>query len=133
MPDTLVTDTHAFLLYLAGDRKGLGAKALRAYDHADRGEGAILVPVPTLLEVLIAAERGLVRLEDGPRAWTARLRAHPGFAVVELTAEVVQRAAELSWLPAGTDRLIAATALRHRAILITRRAEFGRAGLATLW
>ena len=133
MADTLVTDTHAFLLHLTGDRKGLGSRALRAFDHADRGEGVILVPVTSVQEVLDAEERGWVLLEDGPLAWTARLRAHPGFDIAELSAEVLHRAAELSFLPDRSTRLIAATVLQHRGFLLTRDPAFERAGVPSVW
>lgn len=133
MADVLVTDTGALLLHLLGERRGLGAAALRAFDRADRGERVILVPVTALLEVLTAAERGWILLEDGPTSWTARLRAHPGFEVVDLNAEVVHRAAELSFLPGEANRLVAATVLQHRGRLLTRDAAFARAGIDTLW
>ncbi len=133
MPDALVTDTHAFLLHLTGDRKGMGAAALRAYDQADAGQAVIVVPVTALMEVLGAAERGRIRLEDGPVAWTTRLRAHPGFEVADLTADVVQRASEMPFLRQPADRLIAATALQHRAFLISGDPSFERAGVRTIW
>jgi PIN domain nuclease of toxin-antitoxin system len=131
--DLLVTDTHALLLHLTGDRKGLGTQASLAFDRADRGEAPILVPVTALLEVLAAVGRGWVLLEDGATAWTARFRAHPGFEVAELSADIVQQAAELSFLPGEANRLIAATTLRHRGRLLTRDPAFARAGVDTVW
>lgn len=133
MADVLVADTPSLLLHLVGERKALGAAALRAFDRADRGEGVILVPVTVLLEVLAAAERGWVLLEAGPTAWTARLRAHPGFEVVELSAEVVHRAADLSFLPGEANRLVAATTLQHRGLLLSDDPAFARAGIDTVW
>lgn len=133
MADVLVADTPALLHHLIGDRTSLGGTALRAFDAADRGEGRIVVPVTVLLDVLAAADRGWLLLEDGPTAWTARLRAHPGFEVVQLTAEVAHRAAELSFLPGEARRLVAATTLQHRGRLLTRDPAFARAGIDTVW
>lgn len=133
MSDLLVTDTHALLWHLTGAGRKLGRAARRCFERAETGRTVLLVPVTVLVEVLEGVGRGRLRPAGGFGAWVERLRAHPGYRVVDLTAETVLRAAELMAVPDRADRLIAATALEHGVPLITRDPALRDVGVETVW
>ncbi len=133
MADRFATDTHALLWHLTGARRKLGRHARRAFDRAEAARVVVLVPVIVLAEILDGFARGRLQIAGGFAAWTARLRAHPGYEVAELTAEIVLRSSDLLAIPERSDRLIAATALEHDVPLITRDPELKSAGVEVVW
>lgn len=133
MADRFVTDTHALLWHLSGAKRKLGRNARRAFDRAESGRSIILVPVMVLAEVLEGFAKERLHLDGSFAQWTARLRAHPGYEVADLTAEVILRSAELMSVPERTDRLIAATALELGVPLITRDPELRGVGVEVVW
>lgn len=133
MADRFATDTHALLWHLTGTRRKLGRHARRAFDRAEAARAVVLVPVIVLAEILDGFARGRLHLEGGFAAWTGRLRAHPGYGVVDLTADIVLRSSDLLSVPERADRLIAATALEHDVPLITRDPELKSAGPELVW
>lgn len=133
MAEAPVTDTHALLWHLTGARRKLGRRARAAFDRAEEGRSLVLVPVVVLFEVLDAWARGRLRLDGGFAVWTKRLRAHPGYEVVDLTADIVVRSSELLAVPERADRLIAATALERGGRLITRDPQLAGVGVPTMW
>lgn len=134
MPELLVTDTHALLWHVVGPRTRLGRNARRAFERAEAGRAVVIVPVVVLVELLDGVARGRLSLDGGFAAWTARLRAHPGYDLADLSADIVVRSSELLSIPDRADRLIAATAAHLECPLVTRDPEIAKsAGVEVVW
>ncbi len=55
-----VTDTHAFVWYLAEDER-LGSSAKAVFEQADRGVAVIIIPAVALAEALYLTDKGKVK------------------------------------------------------------------------
>ena len=129
-----VTDTHALIWYAQGRSRKLGRRARAAFEQAESGASVIYVPVLSLVELLEAVQRGVLRLNAAPREWVRALFSTGAFLQAPLTAEIAVSAAELTGIPERGDRLIAATAVTLGLPLITRDATIAQAaGVAVIW
>jgi PIN domain nuclease of toxin-antitoxin system len=106
-----VTDTHAVLWYLSGDKR-LSRRARTAFLRAKDGYGQIIVPSIVLVEAVFILQRQrvssdvierLLNLPDSPDA---------GITVFPLTAPIARECASFGpvAVPEMPDRIIAATA-----------------------
>lgn len=107
-------DTHAAVALYQGDRDVFGRLA------ADLAERAALVISPIVrLELALLREIGRIRVE--PDEIVEGLIADWGVAIAEdPIVSVVAHAMTLCWTHDPFDRLLVATAMLHRAPLITR-------------
>lgn len=129
-----VVDTHALIWYAAQRWQKLGRDARRVFDEVETGNGALFVPVLTMVELGEAVRRGQVRLPTDVVSFARQLFATGRFIPVDLTWDIIQRAEELLMIPERGDRLIAATALELDYPLITRDLEIAAAaGLELIW
>ncbi len=113
----IVLDTHAWIWWVAGPARLSGA-AKRAIEKA-RMRGVCAISV---WEVAVLIERGRLVLDREVTDWVRDALALPGVELLPLTPEIALAAGgavlELHGDPA--DRMIAATALAHRARLVTK-------------
>jgi PIN domain nuclease of toxin-antitoxin system len=113
----IVLDTHAWLWWVSDPAK-LGRAARREIGRATR----IGVPAICSLEVAVSVARGRVSLDRPTLDWLHDALALPRVEALALTPAVAVKAAELpeSFPGDPADRLIAATAMLHSAVLLTK-------------
>jgi len=113
----IVLDTHAWIWWVA-DPARLSSAARRAIEKA-RVRGVCAISV---WEVAVLIERGRLVLDREVTDWVRDALEMPGVELLPLTPEIALAAGggvlELHGDPA--DRMIAATALAHRARLVTK-------------
>jgi len=113
----IVLDTHAWIWWVA-DPARLSSAAKRAIEKA-RVRGVCAISV---WELAVLIERGRLVLDREVTDWVRDALALPGVELLPLTPEIALAAGgavlELHGDPA--DRMIAATALAHRARLVTK-------------
>lgn len=128
----IVLDTHAWLWWLAEPAK-LSAPARRAIDEAS----AIAVSAISAWELGMLVRRGRISLDRDVAGWVRQALAPARVAAQPLTPEVAVAAALLDadGFPGDpADRFIYATALAHRARLVTRDEAIRRFDARTaLW
>jgi PIN domain nuclease of toxin-antitoxin system len=128
----IVLDTHAWIWWLSEPDR-LSSAAQRAIDRADR----VGVSPISCWELATKVSRGKLTLDRPLTLWMRQALAHPRSTVVTLTPEVAVLAGELAHGEIHgdpADRLIAATALVHQTVLVTkdeRLRDFER--LRTVW
>ncbi len=125
----IVLDTHA-VYYLATSPESLGRAAKRACDHGPQ----LGVPTICLWEIGMLAEKGRISLRGSLQSWADALLESPRLVALPLTPDIAVRAAGLGIHGDPADRFIVATALVHRAKLVTRDALIAQSKLvATVW
>lgn len=124
-----LADTHAVLWFCAGDLRRLGPAARRAFRDLTTGAARVHVSVVSLWEVALLHDEARIRLPAGFPAWCDALTAEAGLVVEPLLLGDVDAARGLPGLRDPHDRLIAGTALRLAAVLLSadgRIADHGR-------
>jgi len=113
----IIVDTHAWIWW-ATESRGLSAAARRALAEAH----AIGVPAIGCLEVAVAVAKGRLRLDRDVLAWLRTALAMPRVVLLPLVPEIAVTAVDLGASFPGDpgDRLIFATAVHHRARLVTK-------------
>lgn len=125
----VILDTHAVIWYLSGSKE-LSPTALLIIETAQRNGDDILISAISLVEIVYLAERGrlpaaaLDRLEDALKDPARSL------AVAPLDASVAEAVRKIprDIVPDMPDRIIAATAARLDAELVTRDHRLHSAG-----
>lgn len=123
-----VPDTHALVWYVTADKR-IGKQAQAALASVDKGTNQALVPVVVLTEIMYLEEkrRVAIKLDE----LVENLRANENYSIAPLTLDTLFAAKRLAEIPELFDRAIAATALVHNAILVTRDPIFQN--LKTIW
>ena len=134
VPPLAVTDTHALIWAIDGNRKRLGKHARRQFENADKAKCSIYIPAIVLVELGEACHRQRVTLSVTFEKWTRLAFASGKYHEAELTAEIVYVAQCLYAIAERGDRLIAATAVALDLPLITRDPLIAAAaGVECLW
>lgn len=113
----IVLDTHVLLWLFKGERK-LG-RGTRSLIHRWWPSGKVAASAISFWEVATLLSRGRIDLPDDAPGWRAQVLT-AGLVELPLDGQIAIRAADLGG--AGddpADRMIAATALQHQAILVT--------------
>jgi PIN domain nuclease of toxin-antitoxin system len=133
-PPLAVTDTHALIWAIDGNRKRLGKHARKQFENADDGKCAIYIPALVLVELGEACHKDRVTLSPSFEEWARLAFASGKYHEAELTAEIVYIAQRLYAIAERGDRLIAATAVALDLPLITRDPQIAAAaGVECLW
>lgn len=118
-PDVLVTDTHPLVWFATGQQRKLSRRARAVFGAFDRGDCALLVPSPVLMELWFLSINGTIAAAPNLRAWWRTVATDE---LVELALEHsdILMASEFDWSHRDPhDRLIVAAALRMGCPLLT--------------
>jgi PIN domain nuclease of toxin-antitoxin system len=126
-----VVDAHALIWYLTNDAK-LSVNARNALRRIDEGNDEGLIPTIVLAEILYASERGRISITLEFVLKELRRRKH--YRIVSFTRTILTDVEKIKNVPELHDRLIVATAIRHKAIVITRDPDIVNSGIVkTIW
>jgi PIN domain nuclease of toxin-antitoxin system len=133
-PPLAVTDTHALVWAIDGNRKKLGKQARKQFENADNGKCAIYIPALVLVELGEACQKRRVTLSLPFEEWARLAFASGKYHEAELSAEIIYIAQRLYAIAERGDRLIAATAVALDLPLITRDPQIAAAaGVECIW
>ena len=128
-----VADTHALVHYSFTKRPLLGKMAKKILEDAEAGKTIVFVPTVVLWEICSLAELGRINLHQTFEHWCRSLDSQPGFSIVNLEWLDIKEARHLT-LKDPFDRLIAGTALRLDATLITKDRQLVESNVVqTIW
>ena len=122
---TYVTDTHAFLWYLANDLR-LSRKARLVFDQAEAGEATIVVPTIVVAECLYVLEKKRLSLKF--KDVVRRLEKGWNYTTMPLDLRVIGGLEGLRAVPELHDRIIVASAIYLEAPLITKDEAIRKTG-----
>jgi PIN domain nuclease of toxin-antitoxin system len=113
----IVLDTHAWIWW-AAERSKLSSKARAAVDGAD----SLGVSAISCWEVAMLVKKSRLQLDRKTLVWIDQALELPRVVLLPLTPEIAVSSAEIADAFEGdpADRIIAATALSHRAALVTK-------------
>lgn len=124
-------DAHALIWHFTNDAK-LGVNARSILKQIDAGNEQGLVPTIVLAEILYASERGRIALSLGDVL--SELKRRKNYRTVSFTQKILLRVEKIKRVPELHDRLIVATAIEHKAAVITRDADIVNSGeVETIW
>jgi PIN domain nuclease of toxin-antitoxin system len=130
----VVADTHTLVWYLI-DPPRLSEAAAAALDQAIAAGEPIAVSAISLVELIYLVEKGRLPREVIDRLQLALSSPDAEIVVVPLDDSVAWNLAGVprSAIPDMPDRIIAATAVRLHATLVTCDAQIQAAGIKTVW
>lgn len=116
----ILLDTHAWVWWVSQPER-LSEEALRVVDEA-RELRALLVSSISVWEVALLVAKGRLELTLDVGEWVARSEALPFVRFVPVDNAVALASVNLpgDFHPDPADRIIVATALQHKARLVTR-------------
>ena len=123
-------DTHAVIWAAEGDER-LGASAGELLRSLKAGE-AVLSDI-TLLEIAMLAKKGRIELSVSAEEYLRAIQQN--YPLLTITSEIASLAVDLN-LPQGDpfDRIIVASAMHHKLLLLTRDKNISASGLVrTVW
>ncbi len=125
----LVLDTHAAIWWTL-DPDRVGRAGAREIERAER----IGISAITFWETAVLVRKGKVRLDVPLDEWATTLLAIPRIECLPLDDRIALRADALPMHRDPADRFIVATALEHRARLLTKDVALRRLKLVeTVW
>lgn len=126
-----IVDAHALIWHFTNDAK-LGVNARQVLNDIDAGHERGLIPTIVLAEILYASERGRISVTLGDVV--GELKRRKQYRIVPFTEKILLRVEKIKRIPELHDRLIVATAIENKAIVITRDNDIANSGeVRTLW
>jgi PIN domain nuclease of toxin-antitoxin system len=127
----IILDSHVWIWWWSRTRDALSLPARQAIDTADE----IGVPVICCVEVAQAERRNRISLDRPINVWIEQSLVRDRVRLLTLTPSIAIEASRLEWNHKDPfDRIIVATALAHRAPLVTRDDRIRRfQGVTTIW
>jgi PIN domain nuclease of toxin-antitoxin system len=116
---TYVTDTHALVFFASGNAARMSRKCARIFRRAEQQLDRVHIPIICFFEVAMLMERGRVKSPLSFDDWHNRVAQFSGLPIEPLVWEDIREARGLASLIDPFDRLIAGTAIRLDAPLIT--------------
>lgn len=131
---SVVLDTHSAIWYLNESRE-LSAAAGRAINKSLRGGRPVYISAISLVEAFFLVERGRLPLEALWRLEQGLADATSGIVLQAVDEEIARAVPHVprTAVPEMPDRIIAATAVRLGAPLVTRDARMANSGIQTIW
>ncbi len=131
---TYVTDTQALVFFASGNLRRMSPKCRHIFERAEVQRDRVHVPVICFFEVALLLEHGRLRSRLSFEEWHTLIAAHPGLPIERLVWDDIHEARGLTGLVDPFDRLIAGTALRLDAPLLTNDERIRDSGLVrTVW
>jgi PIN domain nuclease of toxin-antitoxin system len=129
----IVADTHAWLWWLSGGPE-LSPEARGAMDRA-LDDGRLGVSTISVWEAAMLVKKGRLQLAPSISDLVAHCERLSGMSFLPITQRIALASVALEPLHADpADRFIAATAIAHGAVLVTRDDRLRRLeGLPSLW
>jgi len=125
----IVLDTHTAVWWTLEPTR-LGRAGNREIGQAER----IGVPAISFWEVAVLVRKGRLQLDVPVAEWTDQILAIPKVECLAINERIALRAEELAMHGDPADRFIVATAIEHRARLVTKDAALRRLKVVeTLW
>ena len=113
----IILDTHVWLWWWSKERGRLPARVRKAIETADE----IGIAAITCWEVAMLDLRGRIALDRDVRVWIAQSLRAERVRLLQLTPDIAVGAARLLWDNRDpADRLIVATAMIHRAPVVSK-------------
>ena len=113
----IILDTHVWLWWWSAERKRLSPAVRKAIEAAEE----IGIPAISCWEVAMLHLRGRIALDRDVRVWIAQSLREDRVRLLELTPDIAVGAARLRWDNRDpADRLIVATAMIHRAPVVSK-------------
>jgi PIN domain nuclease of toxin-antitoxin system len=131
---TYVTDTHALVFFATGKAARMSRKCAQIFRRAEQQRDRVHVPIVCFFELAMLLERGRVHSSVSFDDWHDRVAQFPGLPIEPLVWEDIREARGLAALVDPFDRLIAGTAIRLNAPLMTGDERIRASGLVrTIW
>ena len=125
-----VTDTHSLVWYFTVDVR-LGRKALKAFEQTTE-EGIMIVPSIVLAEIMFIAKKGRITLTF--EETLEKIEEYDNYSIAPLDEDILKEANRIEADLEMHDRLIVATALFYKTVLITKDAGIQESGIIkTIW
>ena len=129
-----VADTHALVFFATGQLRRMSPRCQTIFRRAEDERDRVHVPAVCFFEIALLLERGRIRSRLDFAAWHDLIAAHPGLPIERLGWDDIREARGLVGLVDPFDRLIAGTALRLGAPLLTNDERMRGSGLVrTIW
>ena len=129
-----VTDTHALVFFASGKAARMSRKCAQIFRRAGQQQERVHVSIGCFFELAMLLERGRVKSSLSFTDWHDRVAQFPTLPIEPLVWDDIREARGLAVLVDPFDRLIAGTAIRLDAPLITGDERIRASGLVrTIW
>ncbi len=129
-----VADTHALVFFATGRLRRMSPRCHNIFRRAEEERDRVHIPSVCFFEIALLLERGRIRSPIDFDAWHELVTTHPGLPIERLGWDDIREARGLAGLVDPFDRLIAGTALRLEAPLLTSDERIRQSGLVrTVW
>jgi PIN domain nuclease of toxin-antitoxin system len=131
---TYVADTNALIFFVTRNTSRMSRECARIFHRAEQERDRVHVPIVCFFELAMLLERGRLKSSFGFNDWYDTVSQFPGLPIEPMVWEDIREARGLAALADPFDRMIAGTALRLDAPLITGDERIRASNLVrTVW